>query len=218
MKIRNKTIILLVGIAALIFFTINVAAAGDSSNDIWHQKWTGSAYSWEAYSESKNNIDISDVSYSIDGTTATLTMTTVGPMTPNTENVVYTMHLKSSDSAYYMIVYSNGEGGVVGMGEYAGFGSELENPIAGNKFTASFEISNPDATYSIVGFNVEHSDPDAEHGEAWWDYAPNTVAPYYSANGGNGEQNGTPAPNTPGFELLVLIISIGTIIFIFKRK
>jgi hypothetical protein len=212
--------------------TFSVSAESDGTNDVWHQVWSevDQSYSWEAYSGTKNNIDITDVSYSIQGTTATVTMTTVGDMT-DTENVVYTMHLKSGETSYYMIMYTNGQGSVLGFGDFTGTVSQLENPISGNTFTASFEVSDPDAQYTLYGFNAEHTDIDAEHGEAWWDYAPNTYAPWYSAgdgdgdgdgdgngNGGNGDNGGNGSSGTPGFEAIILIAAIGIALIIIRRK
>jgi hypothetical protein len=223
----KKIHILCISIITLLFMCNLVSASSDGTNDVWHQSWTGTGYQWEAYSGSKSNIDITDISYSIDGSTATVSMTTVGNMADN-ENVVYTMHLQSSDSAYYMIMYSNGNGAVMGMGNYQGFSSQLTNPISGNKFTTSFEVSDPSANYEVIAFNVEHTNIDEEHGEAWWDYAPNSEAPYYGLGGdgnNNGDSNGDtgggssqPSSGTPGFELLVVIAAIGIASIELKRR
>ena len=226
-----KSSLLIIGISVLVLSSMTATAETDETGDVWHHEWTGTDYSWGAFSGSKPAIDISDVSYTIDGTQATVTMTTVGDMTPNTENVVYTMHLQSSESAYYMIVYSNGEGAVAGMGDFFGSGSQLDNPISGNTFTASFEISDPSAEYTVIGFNAEYSDPDDEHGEAWWDYAPNSQAPWFGMGGdgdgdgdgdGNGDGNGddgTPPPSgTPGFETLAVIGAIAVALIILRKR
>lgn len=234
MKIFKKSILFFGAVAILIFCSINCLAVSDGTNDVWHQAWTGTGYSWDAYSGSKSNIDITDVSYTIDGTTATVTMTTAGNMKPNTENVVYTMHLQSSESTYYWIFYSNGQGTIMGMGGFQGFASQIENPISGNIFTTSFEISDPNLDYNLIGFNVEHSDPDAEHGEAWWDYAPNSEAPWYSPGDDdtdtddpssnddedNTNDNNTPPEpgGTPGFEILTLIAAITISIIILRKR
>lgn len=238
-KMMRNAITVMLGLLLLSSLAILVSAETDETNDVWHQVWTESGYQWDAYSGSKPNIDITDVSYSIDGSTATVTMTTKGDMSPNTENVVYTIHLQSTESTYYWIFYSNGQGTIMGMGNFQGFTSQFENPISGNTFSISFEIDDPNIDYTIVGFNAEHSDIDAEHGEAWWDYAPNSEAPYYGLSGdenGNGDSgdtgdsgdNGdtddgnqntnTPPPSgTPGFEIVFLLIAIG-IVYIFSRR
>jgi len=231
----RKIIILCIGTITLLFMCTLVSASSDGTNDVWHQSWTGTGYQWEAYTGSKSNIDITDVSYSIDGTTATVSMTTVGNM-QDSENVVYTMHLQSSDSAYYMIIYTNGNGAVMGMGNYQGFSKQLTNPLSGNTFTTNFEISDPSANYKVIAFNVEHTDIDAEHGEAWWDYAPNSEAPYYGLGGGgdsNGDDNtgdgndnsgnggdgsSQPSNGTPGFELTIGFAAIALVFLLYRKR
>ena len=219
-----KSSILLISLVVLLLSAMSVNAESDGPNDVWHQKGSEveQKYSWEAYTGTKNNIDITDVSYSIAGSTATITMNTVGAMTPNTENVVYTMHLQASESGYYMVMYSNGNGAVMGMGDFVGFGSELDNPITGNTFTATFDVDDPNLDYQAIGFNVESSNPDAEHGEAWWDYAPNTEAPYYGLGGNGGTNGGTNGGSdnggTPGFEIITLIAALGIAFIILRRK
>jgi len=215
-----KKYLLLVGaVVFLVVSSMSVSAVSDGTNDVWHQSWTGTGYAWEAYSGSKPNIDITDVSYSIQGTTATVTMTTSADMTTNSENVVYTAHLKSSDDSYYMLFYSNGQGAIMGMGNFQGYASQIENPISGNTFSASFEVSDPNLDYTVVAFNVEHSDIDNDQGEAWWDYAPNSEAPYYSAGAGEEDTDtGNDDSGTPGFELLVLLAALGISFIILRRK
>jgi len=224
----KKIHIFCIGLITLLFMCNLVSASSDGTNDVWHQSWTGSGYQWEAYSGSKSNIDITDVSYSIDGSTATVTMNTVGNMQDN-ENVVYTMHLQSSDSAYYMIMYSNGNGAVMGMGNYQGFSKQLSNPISGNTFTTSFEVSDPGANYNLIAFNVEHKNIDVEHGEAWWDYAPNSEAPYFGLGGGgdsNGDDNSgnggdgssQPSNGTPGFELTIGLAAIALVFLLYRKR
>jgi len=218
-----KKYLILVG--AVVFFmllSMNVYAVSDSESDVWHQKWTQTGYSWEAYSGSKPNIDITDISYTIDGSNATLTMTTAGDMTTDDENVVYTMHLESTESTYYWVYYSNGQGTVVGMGELAGYMTQLDNPISGNKFTASFEISDTSIDYTAIGFNTEHSDVNDQSAESWWDYAPNSEAPYYSADDGDkkGDENtGDGNSGTPGFEVIAILAAMAIVtIFYYRRK
>ncbi len=225
-----KSQLMLIALVVMLCCSFTVSAVSDGTNDVWHQKWTGSGYSWEAYSGTKNNIDISDVSVSLNGNTATVTMTTVGSMTIDSENVVYTTHVTSGeDITNYMIVYTNGQGSVVGMGDNMGFVEQLENPISGNTLTASFEVSDPSKDYSIYGFNVEHSNIDDNQGEAWWDYAPNDYAPYYSGGdgtggddtgGGNGDggDDEPPTPSTPGFEIIGLISAVAVAFILLKKK
>jgi len=228
MEIRRRNIIIAVGIAALMFMSATVAAISDNTNDIWHQTFSATGLSYEAWSGSNDKIDITDITYSLDGSTATLTMKTVGDIV-DSENVVYSMHLTSTEeSSFYMVTYTNGEGMVMGVGDFAGYYTQLETPVSGNTLTASFEINDPSGNYVFHGFNGEYNDIGEVQGEQWWDYAPNENAPWFGLDDGDddgnvdGDSDGDgnsipPKPNTPGFEVLLLLASIG-IAFILKRK
>lgn len=217
MKLWKSSMLIVGGIVALILMSVNVVAVNDDTGDIWHQTWSESENKmvWGAFTDNKDNIDITDVSYTISGTQATVTMTTVGAMSAGMgDDVVYTMHLKYGASSYYMIVYTNNQGSVMGWGDYAGFTEPLDNPISGNTFTATFEVSDPNANYQVIGFNVEYNEPGNDQGEAWWDYAPGSAAPWYTDGDVNGGNNG----GTPGFETLATIAALGVALIILRRK
>ena len=217
-----KSSIVFVSVAVMLLSSMAVSAESDSTGDVWHQTWSGSKWNWGASTDSKSNIDITDISYDISGTQATVTMTTVGAMSAGMEDdVVYTMHLKSAGSSYYMIVYTNSQGSVMGWGDYAGFMEQLDDPISGNTFTATFEVSNPDSDWQVYGFNVEYYEPGNEQGEAWWDYAPNSNAPWYTGGDGDGDSgNGgsSGSSGTPGFETITVIAAVGIALIILRRK
>lgn len=227
MKIWKRSMFVLGTILLLLIFSYSVSAVSDDTNDVWKHTYSSTGYSWNKFG-SKPSIDITDVSYSIDGNQATLTMKTVGNIVTNSENTVYTMHLSYSDSAFYMVYYSNGNGVVLGQGSFSGSMSQLDYTVSGNTFTGTFEVEDPNLGYNVIGFNAEHTDVDAETGDAWWDYAPNSEAPYYSAGGdNNGNDNNNqdnndntnqPSGGTPGFEILTLIAAITISIIILRKR
>jgi len=230
MKLWKSSILIGSLFVALMLFSVNVTAVSDGTNDVWYLKWSesGQQLAWEPYTTGKPALDITDISYSIQGTTATVTMTTVGTMSSSPgDDVVYTMHLKSGESAYYLIAYSNGQGNVMGMQGYAGYYANLEDPISGNTFTAIFEISDPNADFSVEGLNVESDFTGDRTDEGWWDYAPDSAAPYYLGGNGNGDGNDVNGngnetqskPGTPGFEVISVLVALSAaIIFLRRRK
>jgi len=212
MRVWKRSILLFVGIAVLLLSTLTVSAESDSTGDVWHWKFSETGYSWE-HSGGKPNIDITSVSHTITDSEATLTMTVAGTI-QDSEKIIYYMHLVGDDeTTYYQAFYINGGGAYLLIG--AGYqGGELENPVSGNTFTATFEIDDPDATYSVWAYSAEYAETGDESGEAWWDYAPNTYSPWYTGGDGNGGTGG----GTPGFETLAVIAAIGVALIILRRR
>ena len=99
MKIK-KGIIPCVVIASLIF-SCSIAAAEsltDPSGDVYH--WNAADLKWENV-DVKPNIDITDLSITIDAGKLTLLMKVAGEI-QSTEKVVYYAWVNVSDSYYYM--------------------------------------------------------------------------------------------------------------------
>jgi len=220
MRIWKRNILLFVGIAVLLLSTLTVSAESDSTGDVWHWRVSETTWSWE-HSGGKPNIDITSVSHTITDSEATLTMTVAGTI-QDSENIIYYMHLVGDDeTTYYQAFYVNGDGAYILIG--AGYqGGELENPVSGNTFTATFEIDNPDATYSVWAYSAEYAEAGDESGEAWWDYAPDTYSPWYTSDGDDGtnggDGNGGTGGGTPGFETLAVIAALGIAFIVLKRR
>ncbi|MFO8078371.1 MAG: hypothetical protein R6U21_07015 [Thermoplasmatota archaeon] len=229
-NIRSK--ILLIGAVAFIL-TIGgtVAAITDETGDVWYYQETDGGWSWDEYSKDKPNLDITEVSHSIEGTEVTLILKVNGVI-ENSEDITYWIYLEGDDSDYGA-QYSNNVGWVGGEGAASGFYHMLDDPISDDTFTATFEIDNPDESFNVYGFTHESSGSE----EQWGDYAPNEYAPWYSGNEdtddtddgtadgdnestdntSNGED--TSGNGTPGFELVLLFLSIVVAsIFIIKRR
>ena len=216
-----KSSMLIVGVVVLLLSSITVSAESDSTGDVWHWRVSETTWSWE-HSGGKPNIDITSVSHTITDSEATLTMTVAGTI-GDSEKIVYYMHLVGDDeTTYYQAFYVNGEGMIMGYGGYSGFYEQLENPVSGNTFTATFEIDNPDATYSVWAYSAEYAETGDESGEAWWDYAPDTYSPWYTGDGDDGtnggDGNGGTGDGTPGFETLVVIAALGIALIILRRR
>ena len=224
-----KSRVFILGICILLFSTVNVIAEEDPTGDIYHQIVTENGLSWDLYSGEKSYIDITDISYSITDSQAILTMTVADDIVHN-EYVYYYMHLRSDENSFYQALYSDENGIITGVGDFAGFYNILDNPTTGNTFTATFDVTDPYLEYTAWGWTGEFIDFSNQGGEGWLDYAPGTFATWYNSNeggetpegGGNnggGDNTGnTEGSGTPGFELVILIAAIGVAFILLKRK
>ena len=225
MKIRKSSIII-ISLITLILSAFTVIAESDATGDVWHYTYTENKWSWELSTDSKPNIDIIDISYSIEGSQATLTMTVNGVI-EDSETIFYYMNMVADDGTY-QAWYSNGNGLYVGQGEFSGSYGALDNPVSGSTFTAVFDIVNSDIDYTVYGYSVEYQDIGDEGGESWQDYAPNSLENNYAPwaglagggdddNSGNGDTqdgNDGSSSGTPGFEMIALLIAISVALII----
>lgn len=176
-----KSSMLIIGVAILILSSIPVSAETetDPTGDIYHWRYSETAWSWGPYDGDKPNIDITSVSYEINGQQATLEMTVDGSI-QDSENFIYFIHIVS-DEGTYQAFYTNGLGMYGGTLGYQGQGGMLDNPVSGNTFTAVFDIQDPDATFTVWGEAIEYTSlEDTQTSEWWGDWAPATYAPWYT--------------------------------------
>ena len=227
-----KRSMLIIGIYILLFSTMNAIAEEDPTGDIYHQTATETGLTWDLYSGEKQHIDITDISYSISGSQATLTMTLADDIL-SSAFVSYYMHLRTDEAPFYTAVYSDGYASLIGPGG----ASIIDNPISGKIFTTTFDITDPNLEYTAWGWAGEFTDEANQQTEGWLDYAPGTYAPWYTADpGGDDDDTGddepeeddedddntnggtTPAPQTPGFEIILLLTAAIFVVLLFKRK
>ncbi|MEF8879307.1 MAG: Heimdall-CTERM domain-containing surface protein [Candidatus Thermoplasmatota archaeon] len=209
----RRTILVIGAVVCILTISGTVAAINDDTGDVWHYKETNGGWSWDKYSGEKPNIDITDVSQSTNGNETTLTMKVNGEI-ENSENIEYWMYLKNDNSDYYAH-YSNKNGTVGGNTPSGIFSYQLENPVSGNTFTATFELDNPDASYELWGYSAETV---SDSNEWWGDYAPSEHAPWYSGGGDSTDNGDTSDKGIPGFEILIVTIAMALVIFLRRKK
>jgi len=210
-----------------------VSAESDPTGDVYHRTITGASYSWELYGE-RENVDITDISYDVVGSDVTLSLTVKGRIT-DSQNILYYIHLKKDDSAFYQIFYTNGSGMVSGGGVFQGFydyAPEFTLSTDGKTISYTFTDLNTTIDYEPWGWAQEYLEYTVQGGEAWFDYAPNAYAPWYTAgdetdpdddpdNGGSNtlpNGDGTTPTGTPGFELIALLIAATILLIAYKRR
>jgi len=250
MKNLTKTGVFIAGFFALILLSMSIPAetATDDTGDVWVYEFGTTGMTYNQYSGTRDNVDVTSVSYEITDSTVTATLTVAGEIV-NDAYHTYMIYLENPSGQYYAS-YSAGSGVYMGTDKYMGALGELNDPISGNTFTAIFEIDYPEDSFELYGFASESVDAT----EQYHDYAPNMFAPYYEGSTDddepvddsdpgdstdtddteNGDDTGTtdlgdtdtegqttttpPPSGTPGFEFLALIAAFAAILFIVKKR
>jgi len=250
MKNITKTGVFIAGFFALILLSMSIPAetATDDTGDVWVYEIGTAGMTYNQYSGTRDNVDVTSVSYEISDSTVTATLTVAGQIVNDVYHT-YMIYLENPSGQYYAS-YSAGGGVYMGTDKYMGALGELNDPISGNTFTAIFEIDYPEDSFELYGFASESVDAT----EQYHDYAPNMFAPYYEGSTDDDEpvddsdpgdstdtddtENGddtdktdpgdtntegqtttTPPPSgTPGFEFLALIAAFAAILFIVKKR
>lgn len=220
-KVLKKSILLFVGLAILVMSTVTVTAVTETDDiadvyDVVREK-----------NVSRPNIDITTLSYEINGYTVTLTMTVFRQII-DSEYITYGMTLSNSTQLNigYTMSYTNGVGIV--LKDMTNFVDSEVSVSQGNTIIATFTLSEGESTDFEVfwGYNMEI---DEEFGERWFDYAPNSYSPYYNGDDDDdvepdenddtsGDSNGEKGGGTPGFEAIAVIVALAIAFIILRRK
>ena len=212
----NRNILFVVGILTLLLIPFTVTAVDetetDDTGDVWHWKWNENAgtFSWEEATTSRSNIDITELTYSIDNQQITFQMVVDGSI-QDAEGIVYWAYYNTTDANYYM-TYHNGQGGCYGMST-SGTNFSFGNATAlGNTITATVDTLGTGEKDAFYGWAAEYTEYGNANAEWWGDWAPQSRSPWHGIDN-DGDDNGT-----PGFELVLAMGSILVIVFIKQRK
>lgn len=218
MKIRKSSMLFLV-VVALILISISVPAESDSSGDVYYFNGVDADVIWEFYG-AKEHIDITDASYSTSGSEITVSLT-VSDSISNHQKIKYYIILKTDTTSHYTVSYTNKSGMATGNGNLAGYVDiNPDFTMSADGKTISYTYLDVDTSldYTLKAYAVEYLSYGITYGEAWYDYAPNSMAPWYTGGAGDGGSDGA-SRGTPGFETITLIAAIGiALIALRKRK
>ena len=114
-----KSSILFLGVAMLMLSAVSVSAISDPEGDVYHQTFDDGQYTWDLFGE-RENIDVTDISYSVSGNNVTLSLTVKGSI-QNNANILYYAYLRKDITSYYHFWYVQGSGFVTAVGEFTGF-------------------------------------------------------------------------------------------------
>ena len=223
----------------LLLSTIGVSADSESDtvDDVYHYAWSETRFTWQVSVTDKPNIDITELSYSVEDTKLILSMTVDGTI-QTSENIVYMMYYNSSDSTYYMSWGSEGGSGFA-MSIDSTSGSYDLDPVVtavGGTLTAEFDLIGGTEESELWGWAAEYSSEEASQ-EWWGDWAPASYAPFdegditgnenedETGDGSEDDQDtsgddtsNTGTTGTPGFEVITVVMGVLFVIYLIRRR
>ena len=177
-----KSSMIIIGISVLVLSSMSAVAETDGTGDLWHWYATETSWGW-GEATGHPNIDITDVSYTINGLELTLSMTVSGTI-QTAENIIYMIYSGDpNEDIFYTVLYQNDYGVWTGTGVGGQNAGLLEDPISadGKTLSATFTLVE-DTTISPYANAIEYSQSDDMLTSEWWqDWYPNE---YFSGDGG----------------------------------
>ena len=237
----SKYVIILGAILALVTASFNVSAETDSTGDLFHAIGDGT---YEIYNDAKDDIDITDISYTASDTQLTVTLTVDGTIQDEQLFGYFVYVVLEGTTGYnYWGSYTNGIGYV--------FDTTLSEHLVtkdSNTLTFTFDIDDAASVANVWAWAYELAAIGSE--ELWADWAPDSYFPAYALfygeddteeedtgeedtgeeDTGEEETNGEETTGeddtgdeeggggTPGFELLVLIAAIAVALIILRKR
>lgn len=231
-KLRNYGIVLISLLVLLgSCFTAAATSIDDGTSDVWHwaQSPSGTSWSWQGNVGNKPNIDIKEISYSVNDNKITLKMEVSGEI-QNSDKIAYMVYYNTTDTTYQMS-YSNGTGGGFGMNQENMDIRATENvSVSGDTFSVVLDVIGDTSKVDLWGYAAEYSSYGDLSAEWWGDWAPNEKFLFDTGTDGTDGTNGTDGTDgglddkesgsdkkTPGFEL-VLVLAAVAVVFIVLRK
>ncbi len=174
-----------------------------------------------------NEIDVKQITYTIEGTTLTLEYEIVGSFQMNGKYMYYTI-VKTTDYNY-IVSMSDGDADAMVTGN-AAHDYEFDDPecvVGDNTLTAVFQTQGDTTIVEVFGWATFINNP------VYQDWAPDNRGPEGSfgtgdtgGTGGTGDTGGTGGTGgnntsgngTPGFEAISIIAAIGLVFIILKRS
>lgn len=208
----KSSILLLVGVAALLLSTITVSAITltDGEDDVID----GATDTFV----SRPNIDVTTVTCELSGNTVTLTMTVKGSII-DSEYIKYTIWTDSDLISSYGAQYWNGDGYVLKDSDFI----DSEFSISqGNTIIFTFTKSDTVEITEVVGSAKEDSEDYSNHwiDNAFGDYPGDDDDDEIPPDGDDTESNsnGDDDEGTPGFEVIAVIAAIIVALIILKKR
>jgi len=220
MKLR-KSSMCLVGFAVLVLscFTASASSITDGTNDIWHWTQTGTTWSWVGNVGNKPNIDITEVSYSVNDNKITISLQVSGDI-QTSDKVVYWVFYNSTDTQYWLS-YTNDSGNGFGM-KGMNFTSEQNVTISDGKLSVVLDALGDTSKVDLWGYAWEYTTTlGSQTGEWWGDWAPNEKFTHDTGTPADNETPGNdsspPEKKTPGFEVVAVIAAVAIALILIRR-
>ena len=222
MKIWKKIILIFGAFIILILTSIPSLAetVTDGTNDVLHRRLSDGIWGYY-YTDEKDNIDITSISYEVNNKNVTLTMSVDGVI-EDSESIVYWAYYTSAEATYWMM-YTNGFGTVYCEKNYT-IGANAVITASGDTITGVFPLYGIDTSkVDLYGTAYQYTSANDPNAELWVDWNPNThsgapTAAQEEDNGGGGTSSGDNNKGTPCFEAIILIAAIAVVLIILRRN
>ena len=226
MKVRKLSLVV-IGIGMLLLSSICVSASTltEGTGDVYHWTQTGTTWGWQYNVIDKPNIDITELSATVNENQLTLALTVSGTI-ENSDKIGYWVYYNTTDMSYWL-AWSNGTGGAFGFntsgGYMGGAGVMGEISASAGTITATFNITEIEMTAeeNMYGYASQYMTSSGDITNEWWgDWVPNDNSPYKEpSNTGNNQTGGSDSGSkTPGFEIPLLIIALVVALIMIRRK
>ena len=206
-------------------FTVAATTISDGTGDVWHWYYTGTTGSWGGNVANKPNIDITEISYTVNDNKITLSLKVVGTI-QTSDKVVYWVYYNTTDATYWLS-YTNGTGTGFGMKKTGmNFTSSENVTISGNTLSVVLDVLGDTSNVELWGWAAEYTTFGNVAAEWWGDWAPNSKLPFTPGTGGNTGNNtggnntggNTTGKKTPGFEVIPVIAAVGIAVILLRRR
>jgi hypothetical protein len=205
-------------------FTASAASISDPTGDVWHWSYagTGTAYSWSGNVGDKPNIDITQISATVNGNSLTLSITVAGIIQPS-QKIYYWVYFNTTDSSYSLYWY-NGSGFGIASNHSYGYDYVQNLTVSGNTLSGVFNVLGDTSTVELWGWTAEYTNiAGSQATNEWWgDWAPNSKIPFSTGGGDNTGGNNTGGNNTgtktPGFEVIPVITAVAVSAILLRRR
>ncbi|KYK22449.1 hypothetical protein AYK21_03870 [Thermoplasmatales archaeon SG8-52-2] len=213
-----KISIILIGVLIIILSSTTVSAKTetDATGDVYHWKMVDSTWSWQKSSSPKSYIDVTELSYTVNGNQLTLEIKVAGNI-QDSENIIYGVWLNTSDATYYMSLHNN-QNIVMGQLDAGGMPAvSTDITVSGNTISGNIGLVGTDETsLKFWGYAYEYTEYGDKNQEWWGDWIPGDYAPFtIDDDGTNGQGNDN---GSPGFETVAVITALAIAIIIFRRR
>jgi len=208
-------------------FTAAATSVDDGTSDVRHWTFTFTGGRWDGNIGSKPNIDITEISYTVNNNQITLKMKVSGEI-QTSEKVSYAMYFNSSDT-HYMLSYNDGTGSGIG---FKGMNSTKGNvSVSRDTLSVVLDVLGDISKVDLWGYAAEYSSYGDLSAEWWGDWAPNEKFPFDtgtdgtdgtdSTNGTDGGLNHKESGSdkkTPGFELVLILAAIAVVLIVLRKR
>lgn len=250
MKLKCQRLLIFSALIIMILSGITTIASAeiDGQGDIWHHKASTDGITWtyEQSTDVKNDIDIKEISYSVEGTTLTVTMEVYGTI-QSSANIAYLYFFNTTDVTYFFTWTTTGyafgyswdyfnDPESIDPLDYLEHISTGNITAEGSVLTGTIELLGSSEPTIVWGYATEYlvdftTITDIGQIEWWGDFVPNTffttITGYdpteepeeedpEETDGEDTTDGG--GTGTPGFEIFGLIIGISVLIYMYKRK